>query len=162
AAWRSAARVLVSGAGGPWGGGWRLNAPAALRLVHGDEEPRSVVPADPSPDEPTAVRDGDVAHVEVEGQSLEFRIAPPPAVEEAARHARAEGTATLVAPMPGRVLAVRHRSGQRVKAHDAVVIIEAMKMEHAVSAPLSGTVTAVHVRAGDQVQRGDLLAEVSA
>jgi acetyl/propionyl-CoA carboxylase alpha subunit len=161
AAWRAAAKTLMSGGAGPWGGGWRLNGPAAVRLIHADEE-RTVAPADPSPDEPAAVRDGDVAHVEVEGQSLEFRIAPPPAVEEAVRHARSEGTATLVAPMPGRVLAVRHRSGERVAAHDAVIVIEAMKMEHAVSAPLSGTLTAVHVRVGDQVQRGDLLAEVSA
>jgi acetyl-CoA/propionyl-CoA carboxylase biotin carboxyl carrier protein len=167
AAWQAAAGVLLSGGDGPlggdgpWAGAWRLNAPGAVRLIHADEE-RTVAPADPFSDGPTAVRQGDLAHVEVEGQSLEFRIAPPPAVEEAVRHARAEGTATLVAPMPGRVLAVRHRPGERVTAHDPVVVIEAMKMEHAVSAPLSGTVTAVHVRAGDQVQRGDLLAEVSA
>jgi propionyl-CoA carboxylase alpha chain len=49
-----------------------------------------------------------------------------------------------------------------VAAHDPIIVIEAMKMEHAVSSPLAGTVTAVHVRDGDQVQRGDLLAEVSA
>ena len=161
AAWRAAARVLTSSGAGPWGGGWRLNGPAALRLIHGDEE-RTATPSDLSPAEPAAVREGDIAHVEVEGQSLEFRIAPPPAVEEAVRQARSDGTAALVAPMPGRVLAVRHRSGERVKAHDAVVVIEAMKMEHAVSAPMSGTLTAVHVGVGDQVQRGDLLAEVSA
>jgi 3-methylcrotonyl-CoA carboxylase alpha subunit len=161
AAWRTAGAVLKSSGTGPWAGGWRLNAPAALHLIHADEE-RIVAPADSASEALTVARDGDVAHVEVEGQSLEFRIAPPPAVEEAVRHARAEGTATLVAPMPGRVLAVRHQSGERVRVHDAVVVIEAMKMEHAVSAPLSGTVTAVHVRAGDQVQRGDLLAEVSA
>ena len=79
------------------------------------------------------------------------------------RHAaRAEGTAVLTAPMPGRVLHVRHRPGDSVAAHDPVVVLEAMKMEHAISAPLAGTVTAVHVQPGDQVQRGDLLAEVSA
>jgi biotin carboxyl carrier protein len=64
--------------------------------------------------------------------------------------------------MPGRVLAVRQRPGARVAAHETVIVIEAMKMEHAVSSPLAGTVTAVHVREGDQVERGDLLAEVSA
>jgi acetyl-CoA/propionyl-CoA carboxylase biotin carboxyl carrier protein len=161
AAWRAAARILVLSGHGPWHGAWRLNAPASVRLVHADEE-RTTTPADGDSEGPAAVREGDAAHVEVEGQSLEFRVAPPPAVEEAVRHARAEGTASLVAPMPGRVVAVRHRAGERVAAHDPVVVIEAMKMEHAVSAPLSGTVTAVHVRVGDQVQRGDLLAEVSA
>ncbi len=103
------------------------------------------------------------AFVDVEGQSLEFRLAPPPAVDEAVRHAAlAEGSAILTAPMPGRVLAVHHRPGDAVAAHQAIVVLEAMKMEHAVSAPLAGTVTVVHVQPGDQVQRGDLLAEVSA
>jgi biotin carboxyl carrier protein len=64
--------------------------------------------------------------------------------------------------MPGRVLAVHHAAGDAVAAHAPVVVLEAMKMEHAISAPLAGTVSAVHVRPGDQVQRGDLLAEVSA
>ena len=167
AAWRAAAAVLVSGGDGPvggvepWGGAWRLNAPATVRLIHAEEE-RTVPPGGPSAGELTVARQGEVAYVEVEGQSLEFRIAPPPVVEEAVRHASAEGRAMLVAPMPGRVLAVRHRPGEQVAAHDPVVVIEAMKMEHAVGAPLSGIVTAVHVRAGDQVKRGDLLAEVSA
>jgi biotin carboxyl carrier protein len=144
--------------GDPWAGGWRLNAAPSLRLVHGDEE-RAV---EPLPGLPVARR-GDTAFVDVEGQSLEFRLAPPPAVEEAVRHAaRVEGTAVLVAPMPGRVIAVRRRAGEAVNAHEAIVVLEAMKMEHTIAAPLAGTVTALHVAAGDQVQRGDVLAEVSA
>ena len=103
-----------------------------------------------------------MAFVDVDGQSLEFRIASPPSVDEAVRHAsHAEGSALLTAPMPGRVVGVRHNAGEAVAAHDPVVVIEAMKMEHAVSSPMAGTVTAIHVRAGDQVQRGDLLAEVA-
>ena len=104
---------------------------------------------------------GDTAFVEVDGQSLEFRLATPPSVDDAVRHAsQAEGAAMLTAPMPGRVVAVRRNAGDAVAAHDPVVVIEAMKMEHAVSASMAGTVTAIHVQAGDQVQRGDLLAEV--
>jgi len=49
-----------------------------------------------------------------------------------------------------------------VLAHQALVVIEAMKMEHAVVTPHSGTVTRIAVQVGQQVQRGDLLAEVSA
>jgi biotin carboxyl carrier protein len=103
-------------------------------------------------------------HADVEGQSLEFEVAPPPTVEEAVRHAAAhsEGTAVLTAPMPGRVLAVRAREGAPVRAHEAVVVLEAMKMEHAVVAPLAGTLTRLVVAEGQQVQRGDVLAEVSA
>jgi biotin carboxyl carrier protein len=49
-----------------------------------------------------------------------------------------------------------------VSAHEPLVVIEAMKMEHAVVTPLAGTVMRVLVAVGEQVQRGDLLAEVSA
>jgi acetyl/propionyl-CoA carboxylase alpha subunit len=161
AAWKAAAAILVTEDAGPWGGAWRTNGPAAVRLVH-EEETRTVEPADASAGGPAMTRHGDVVYVEVEGQSLEFGLARPPAIEEAVRHAHGVGTAVLNAPMPGRVLAVRQRPGARVAAHEPVIVIEAMKMEHAVSSPLAGTVTAVHVREGDQVQRGDLLAEVSA
>jgi len=161
AAWQAAAAILVREDVGPWGGAWRTNAPAAVRLVHG-EETRTAEPADASAGGPARARHGDVVYVEVEGQSLEFGLARPPAIEEAVRHAHGEGTAVLSAPMPGRVLAVRHGPGARVAAHEPVIVIDAMKMEHAVSSPLAGTVTTVHVREGDQVQRGDLLAEVSA
>ena len=65
--------------------------------------------------------------------------------------------------MPGRVLVVRHRPGDAVATRPGdAFILEAMKMEHAVSAAMAGTVTVVHVQPGDQVQRGDRLAEVSA
>jgi acetyl/propionyl-CoA carboxylase alpha subunit len=158
AAWSAAAAALASEPEGPWAGGWRLNAEPSLRLAHGDEERA----AEPCPGLPVA-RHGDAAFVDVEGQSLEFRLAPPPVVEEAVRHAtRTEGVELLTAPMPGRVVAVRRRAGEPVAAHEPVVVLEAMKMEHTISAPLAGTVTAVHVEPGDQVQRGDVLAEVSA
>jgi acetyl/propionyl-CoA carboxylase alpha subunit len=163
AAWAAAASALASGQDGPWAGGWRLNAPPLVRLVHGDVERSVALPERTGSEGPAVARHGGVSFVDVEGQSLEFRLAPPPAVEEAVRHAaRAEGAAVLSAPMPGRVVAVRRRAGEAVAAHEPVVVLEAMKMEHTISAPLAGTVTALHVEAGDQVQRGDVLAEVSA
>jgi biotin carboxyl carrier protein len=64
--------------------------------------------------------------------------------------------------MPGRVVAVRAAPGARVEAHATVVVVEAMKMEHAVATPIAGVIDSVAVREGDQVQRGDLLAEVLA
>ena len=59
-------------------------------------------------------------------------------------------------------LAVRALEGQPVSQHTPLVLIEAMKMEHAVATPIGGRVSRVLVRKGQQVQRGDLLAEVSA
>jgi biotin carboxyl carrier protein len=89
--------------------------------------------------------------------------APPPTVEEAVRHAVAtggDGASILTAPMPGRVIAVRVAEGAAVLAQQPIVIIEAMKMEHAVLAPRDGTVTRIGVREGQQVTRGELLAEI--
>lgn len=65
----------------------------------------------------------------------------------------------LVAPMPGKVLEVSVEPGQRVEAGRVLVVLEAMKMEHRVTAPADGTVTAVLVAVGDQVATGaELLA----
>ena len=163
--WRAAGRALLADAApqtGPWGGGWRTNAPAAVRLVAGEAE-RSVV-LEPDDAEAVVVRvDDGAAHVDVEGQSVAFRLAPPPTIEEAVRHAAvSEGHAALTAPMPGRVIAVRVAEGTSVHEHAPVVVIEAMKMEHAVTTPLSGIVSRLAVAVGDQVQRGDLLAEITA
>jgi acetyl-CoA/propionyl-CoA carboxylase biotin carboxyl carrier protein len=161
-AWSAAASALVeAGTRGSWSGGWRGAAAAAVRLRRGDEERR--VELGESTDAEVAVEEG-VAHVDVEGQSLELSLAAPPSVEEAVRHAAAHagGIAALTAPMPGRVIAVRAAEGASVQAHQPLVVIEAMKMEHAVVTRMAGTVTSVAVKVGQQVQRGDLLAEVSA
>jgi acetyl/propionyl-CoA carboxylase alpha subunit len=157
--WGTAAALLVPDDPGPWADGWRLNAPRVRRVRQGDDERTVRVPAEPIHD---AVRHGDLVHVDVEGQSLDFTIAAAPSVEEAERHAASggEGASMLVAPMPGRVIAVRAREGASVREHHAVVVIEAMKMEHAVVAPVDGTLARLTVTEGQQVQRGDVLGEV--
>jgi excisionase family DNA binding protein len=162
-AWSIAARALDAG-------GWRLNAPPMARLVGDDglgEVVRSVAVDDAAPTdgEPHAlVRVGDVVHVDVDGRSVAFRVVPPPDVDRAARaaaaHARGGGSADVVAPMPGAVLAVHVTAGQVVAPGDPIATLEAMKMEHAVVATSSGTVVEVRVRAGTQVTRGQVLATV--
>ena len=95
---------------------------------------------------------------------MAFRVAPPPDVDRAARaaaaHARGGGSADVVAPMPGAVLAVHVAAGQAVAPGDPIATLEAMKMEHAVVATSPGSVVEVRVRAGDQVTRGQVLATV--
>ena len=161
AAWGAAAIALLGAeAGSTWGGGWRGAADPAVRMQYADEERRVEVRAGAA----AVAVDRGTAHVDVEGQSLELSLAAAPSIEEAVRHAAAHagGTATLTAPMPGRVIAIRAAEGTSVVAHQAIVVVEAMKMEHAVVTPLTGTLTRVAVSVGQQVQRGDLLAEVSA
>jgi 3-methylcrotonyl-CoA carboxylase alpha subunit len=72
--------------------------------------------------------------------------------------ASAEHEGHLRSPMPGQVLDVRARPGDRVEAGAVLVVLEAMKMEHSLSAPWAGTVVAVAVKAGDRVEEGVELA----
>jgi 3-methylcrotonyl-CoA carboxylase alpha subunit len=60
----------------------------------------------------------------------------------------------LTAPMPGKVVAVLAAKGQEVKKGDALVIMEAMKMEHTITAPHDGVVEDVLYAVGDQVADG--------
>ena len=66
-----------------------------------------------------------------------------------------------VAPMPGAVLSTAINAGDRVKKGDLLVILEAMKMEHRITAPMDGNVEAVHVAEGDQVENGQLLVTIT-
>ncbi|WP_137295200.1 biotin carboxylase N-terminal domain-containing protein [Nocardioides dongxiaopingii] len=74
--------------------------------------------------------------------------------------ADAVASGSLLAPMPGTVARVAVEAGQQVGAGDAVLVLEAMKMQHTVKAPTSGTVTEVNVEAGAQVAAGEVLAVV--
>jgi propionyl-CoA carboxylase alpha chain len=75
--------------------------------------------------------------------------------------ADAVASGSLLAPMPGTVVSVAVEVGAEVAAGQAVLVLEAMKMQHTVSAPYAGTVTQVDVRAGTQVAAGEVLAVVS-
>jgi biotin carboxyl carrier protein len=68
-----------------------------------------------------------------------------------------QGGQTLVAPLPGRVTHVAVVPGQVVTAGQALVVIEAMKMENEFTARQGGTVTEVRVVAGQAVNAGDVL-----
>ena len=66
----------------------------------------------------------------------------------------------IVAPMPGKVLQVLVRAGQQVAAGDGLLILEAMKMEHRMTAEAPATVRAVHVADGQMVDAGTVLVEL--
>ena len=84
-------------------------------------------------------------------------------LREAEEHTihRAEGArqAEIVSPMPGSVIAVQVAPGAQVSEGDVVVVVEAMKMEHSLSAPVSGRVE-VLVSVGDQVTVDQVLARL--
>jgi 3-methylcrotonyl-CoA carboxylase alpha subunit len=162
-AWQAAARALAPAG---WLGGWRLNGPPRVRLTADGVERAVDAPPDTATgdDGPALALAGDVAHVDVAGRSIPFRLAPAPDVDRAARAAAGArhggGPIEVIAPMPGSIHAVHVAAGQSVAAGDPIATLEAMKMEHAVVAPIAGSVAELAARAGDQVARGDVLAVV--
>lgn len=72
------------------------------------------------------------------------------------------GSGQLTAPMPGKVVQALVEDGAKVEKGQALMILEAMKMEHTISAPARGTVSKVHFRAGDQVAEGAVLLTLEA
>jgi 3-methylcrotonyl-CoA carboxylase alpha subunit len=74
--------------------------------------------------------------------------------------AREHADGALIAPMPGRIASVATQCGQAVRRGQRLVVLEAMKMEHAMTAPFDGVVTELPVREGEQVTEGTLLVRV--
>jgi acetyl/propionyl-CoA carboxylase alpha subunit len=87
----------------------------------------------------------------------------PPDVDEAAHAGRAGDTAeqsALTAPMPGTVIKVLAKAGDRVEQRQTLLVLEAMKMETPVVSPYEAVVREVHVAEGDRVAGGAVLVEL--
>jgi len=170
--------------------GWRVGepAPTSIRLRSGARTDHVHITG--TPDHAVAqVEDGqsrslsaqlsgDVLSVTVDGLRATYTVATsghqiwlvgegPTALLEEVREApvRADdahsGDAELVSPMPGSVVAVNVSDGETVTAGTVVVAVEAMKMEHSLTAPVDGVVELL-VAVGDQVKVGQPLAKVIA
>ncbi|MEV4805196.1 biotin carboxylase N-terminal domain-containing protein [Nonomuraea sp. NPDC049421] len=165
---RRRARVL-----GGLPGGWR-NVRSQPRMVTFEETgPVTYDPLPPgirvvsaSPDEVVLERDGVRRTYEVAGYEPQgplyvdhaegaARLTPLPRLPEPAEHT---APGSLLAPMPGSVLRVEVAPGDRVTKGQTVLVLEAMKMEHRITAPADGVVSGVHVEKGRQVDAGEVLA----
>ncbi|MEO5874566.1 MAG: biotin carboxylase N-terminal domain-containing protein [Streptosporangiaceae bacterium] len=166
-------RALRPAGDDPWdlADGWRLGGPAwtTWQLTVDGGEPVAVSVRG------TQVRVGDT--LVTGGRTAPYQIAWDGgtlwigrdggawAVREAERAAGGGAAAVaggiLRSPMPGTVLAVKVAGGDTVEAGQPVVIVEAMKMEHTVTAAIAGTVSRLPVRAGDQVALDAVLAEIT-
>ena len=93
---------------------------------------------------------GERAAVFGEGGTLELQEVDPIAHAGEA----AGGAGRLTAPMPGKVVAFHVKPGDTVTAGQALAVMEAMKMEHTISAPRAGTVAELMYAVGDQVSEG--------
>src|SRR5206468_659316 len=110
----------------------------------GDDE-YVVASADATKGDASLVKDDGRWYVWLDGLAYEFDVGPVPRKLGAA-------SSHLDAPLPGQVIAVRVRSGDHVAHGDELVVVEAMKMEHAIRAPSDGTIRSVLCAPGDQVQ----------
>ena len=83
-------------------------------------------------------------------------------VASAPQAAAKEGNVAVSAPMPGKILAVKAKEGDSVKAGDVLLVLEAMKMENDIVAPQDGVVASINVKVGDSVESGAKLASLNA
>jgi 3-methylcrotonyl-CoA carboxylase alpha subunit len=106
----------------------------------------------------TAVWQGRELTLLLDGRAHRLTLVDPlaAAAQDEARDDR------LVAPMPGKVVQVLVEAGAAVTAGQPLMVLEAMKMEHTLSAPADGTVAAVRFATGDLVEEGVELIEFSA
>ena len=71
------------------------------------------------------------------------------------------GNIRVDAPMQGLVVGVNVSPGQKVKAGETLIVLEAMKMENPIVAPVDATVEGIHISKGDTVETGALLISLS-
>jgi 3-methylcrotonyl-CoA carboxylase alpha subunit len=95
-----------------------------------------------------AVREGKAWHVLFNGDSRRLTLGGIAAHQEDA------AAGSLAAPMPGKIVKVLAQPGAKVAKGDALLILEAMKMEHTITAPADGVVKEIHYGAGEQVLEG--------
>ena len=107
------------------------------------------------PDAPYTL-DGTTLHFARDGQTFSWR---DPTMDPPAKRAAGFDGRSLTAPMNARVVAVHAKPGDAVSQGSALVVLEAMKMEHTLAAPADLRVAAVHVARGAQVAPGKILME---
>jgi biotin carboxyl carrier protein len=87
------------------------------------------------------------------------RAAAPASMSAAPQSMAGGSDKTCKAPIPGNIVAVKVKVGDVVKAHEPVVVLEAMKMETPISSPTGGKIKAVNVEVGASVKQGQILVE---
>jgi 3-methylcrotonyl-CoA carboxylase alpha subunit len=103
-----------------------------------------------------ATAHGNTLLVFAEGQAHAFSL--PGAGGGAVGGSASDGT--LLSPMPGRVIAVDTRQGDIVRKGQKLLTLEAMKMEHSLTAPFDGVVAELNAAEGAQVTEGTLLVRI--
>src|SRR5690606_7523491 len=134
--------------------GFRLNAARRRAVRVGFEGHERLIELDASAEPLPVLGSGGQAVVFHEGQAFAFE---PPRARGAQQ---AEGGGSVLSPMPGRIVSVSVAPGAAVRKGEPLVTLEAMKMEHTLTAPFDGVVKEVNAAEGDQVAEGVLLVRI--
>ncbi len=172
-AWRHAAtprevrfNVPAAQASARWdfdNGGWRCSVGKSEATVVSCGEGAFVIRWNDAKSKFAAWGTGGSVAVSLRGLVSKFALAAPPtdAVEAGHRHGGESVKGSIEAPMSGTIVKVQVKPGEMVKALGVLLVMEAMKMEHAIVAPYPGKITAVNVTAGQAVMAGDNLVELA-
>jgi len=141
----------------PWSAmhGFRVNAAVSGRVVlrYGGE---AISVASPHAASSWPLHAGDAMIAFDHGDVYEFTLDTG---ERSAGEASA-GDGAILSPMPGKIVSVAVKQGASVKKGNALLVLEAMKMEHTLTAPFDGKVIELKAKTGDQVSEGVLLAKL--
>jgi 3-methylcrotonyl-CoA carboxylase alpha subunit len=131
--------------------GLRIAVNGASHALSGERLPdgRLLVRLDGRAFKARAVRSGHDWHVFYDGDYRRLSLR-----QELAGLDVDAGQGSLAAPMPGKIVKVMTKPGAKVAKGDALLILEAMKMEHTIAAPADGVVKEIHYGAGEQVLEG--------
>jgi 3-methylcrotonyl-CoA carboxylase alpha subunit len=135
------------------GGGWSLEAGASGIVRARGELSGNKLRADLDGKRSTVrwlERDSMVSIIDSRSKEWRFKFAGAESLGDAGTAAGGQ----IKAPMPGRVIAVFVEPGARITSGQALVVVEAMKMEHSLRAPRDGIVISVACKVGDQVEEG--------
>jgi len=127
--------------------GFRLNAAPRREIVMSVNGAKAVGDAGAEQGGAMLYDDGDTIWLNEAGQTFAVRAY---AARGSGHAAAADGA--ILAPMPGKVIAVDVSEGQEVEEGQRLIVLEAMKMEHALTAPFAGTVRDLNAAPGGQVE----------
>ncbi|MDP7003943.1 MAG: biotin/lipoyl-containing protein [Candidatus Thalassarchaeaceae archaeon] len=129
-------------------------APPDVLVSTDDKAGRLLVEVDGRPRLVHAAKSGDSWWIHLDGYSHVVHF------HEQGSSGPSTSAGSLTAPMPGTILEMLVKQGQRVREGQTLLVMEAMKMEHRIQAPKAGEVTKVHYEQGERVDMGSVLIEI--
>lgn len=127
-----------------------VNGARAVARVRTSGANRTVTVNGVAPAQGEVIDAGEQLIVVRDGRQTSVRLADSATVDVG----RASGNGMIVAPMHGKILSIAVKDGEQVMKDQRLLVLEAMKMEHALTAPADGVVTGLAVTEGQQVSEG--------